>query len=281
MMSMAGRRRLQRAGWIALSAVVCLVSAFPFLYLVGTSLKQRGDFFATPPKIFPSQPTLANFDQIFGNAATMTMLQNSLIVAAVTTVVSVVLGSLGAYGLSRLGTKTWVMTSILFVLLFIRFYPRITTVIPFFVIMRDLGLYDTPWAVVLGHLGLTVPFVTWLMVIFFNGLPKELEEAAMVEGATVLQRLRKVVLPLSLPGLASAAIFTAFLSWNEFLIASTLTSKDGAVLSTGVAGFITDKGTNFGPMAAMSVLIVAPMLVFALVMQRHLVRGLTLGAVKG
>jgi multiple sugar transport system permease protein len=276
---MGWRAQALRAGRLALLVVACVYALFPFAYLLGTSLKPPGEFFTRA--IFPKAVTLAHYHKIFGDPDTITMLKNSLIVAGTTTVLSVIIGSLAAYGLARLGLKSWVMSVAIFLMLFIRFYPKITTAIPFFVIMRDVHLLDTPWAVVLGHLGITVPFVTWLMLIFFNSLPRELEESAMVEGATPLERLRYVVLPIATPGLASAAIFTAFLSWNEFLIASTLTRQRGVVLSVGVASFITDKGILFGPMAAMASVIVVPMVVFALVMQRYLVRGLTLGAVKG
>lgn len=268
-----------RIARVALLVVACAYALFPFAYMVGTSLKPPGEFFTKT--IFPTDVTLTHYHKLFADPDTVLMLKNSLIVAGTTTAVSVIFGSLAAYGLARLGLKPWVLGAAVFLMLFIRFYPKITTAIPFFVIMRDLHLLDTPWAVVLGHLGITVPFVTWLMLIFFNTLPRELEESAMVEGATPLERLRYVVLPLAVPGIASAAIFTAFLSWNEFLIASTVTRQNGVVLSVGVASFITDKGILFGPMAAMASLIVVPMVVFALLMQRYLVRGLTLGAVKG
>ena len=268
-----------RGSRIVLLVGACVYALFPFAYLFGTSLKPPGEFFTRA--IFPHGVTLAHYRSIFADPSTTTMLKNSLIVAGTTTVLSVIIGSLAAYGLARLGLKSWVLGAAIFLMLFIRFYPKITTAIPFFVIMRDLHLLDTPWAVVLGHLGITVPFVAWLMLIFFNGLPPELEESAMVEGATPLERLRYVVLPIATPGLASAAIFTAFLSWNEFLIASTLTRQNGVTLSVGVASFITDKGILFGPLAAFASIIVVPMVVFALVMQRYLVRGLTLGAVKG
>jgi ABC-type glycerol-3-phosphate transport system permease component len=268
-----------RSAKIALIVLACAYALFPFAYLIGTSLKPPGEFFTRA--IFPKHLTWAHYDRIFADPDTTLMLKNSLIVAGTTTVVSVIVGSLAAYGLARLGLKTWVLSLAIFLMLFIRFYPKITTAIPFFVIMRDIHLLDTPWAIVLGHLGITVPFVTWLMLIFFNSLPPELEESAMVEGATPIQRLRYVVLPIATPGLAAAAIFTAFLSWNEFLIASTVTRHEGVVLPVGVASFITDKGILFGPLAALASVVVFPMVVFALLMQRYLVRGLTLGAVKG
>jgi multiple sugar transport system permease protein len=169
----------------------------------------------------------------------------------------------------------------IFVFLFIRFYPRITTVIPYFLVMRQFALLDTVWAIIIGHLGITIPFVTWLMVIVFQDLPQEVEEAAMVDGAHPGQRFARVALPMAAPGVASAAILTAFLSWNEFLIASSVAKRQAQVLSMAVASFITDQGVQWGPMAAMAVVMIVPMLLFALFVQRYLIRGITLGAVKG
>jgi multiple sugar transport system permease protein len=193
----------------------------------------------------------------------------------------VVIGTLAAYALARMRLPVGVMTVVLFIFLFIRFYPRVTTVIPFFLTVRTLGILDTVWAVVLGHLGITVPFVAWLMLIVFRGLPFELEEAAMVDGANVRQRLWHVAVPLAAPGIVTAAIFTAFFSWNEFLIASSVARSNAKVLSITVASFVTDKGVYWGPMSATSVLMIVPMITFAFLVQRYLVKGLTLGAVKG
>ena len=153
--------------------------------------------------------------------------------------------------------------------------------IPYFLVMRQFGLLDTVWAIIIGHLGITIPFVTWLMLIVFQDLPREVEEAAMVDGADPLQRFWQVALPMAAPGVASAAILTAFLSWNEFLIASSVAKRQAQVLSIAVASFVTDKGIQWGPMAAMAVIMIVPMILFALFVQRYLVRGITLGAVKG
>jgi multiple sugar transport system permease protein len=273
------RQGLTKGLRIFILASACAVALFPFFYMVSISVKPRQLFFVTPPTIIPSELTASHYQSVIGDPQTILMLKNSLIVAGCTTFLSVLLGGLAAYGLGRLGLRSWVLGFAVFIMLFIRFYPKITTAIPFFVIMRDLGLLDTPWAIVFGHLGITVPFATWLLLIFFEGVPREIEEAAIVDGATVARRLVHVVLPLAKPGITSAAIFTAFLSWNEFLIASTVTRQEGVVLSMGVASFITDKGILFGPMGAMASMIVAPMVIFALLMQKHFARGLTLGAV--
>ncbi len=261
---------------IAISAVL-----IPLAYLVLNSLKLQREMYTIPPIIIPSRITFEHFQAAFDNPRTVRFLTNSLIVTSVTTGITVVVSTLAAYGLARLGLRARYLSLIVFIFLFIRFYPRITTVIPYFLVMREFGLLDTVWAIIIGHLGITIPFVTWLMLIVFQDLPREVEEAAMVDGANPLQRFWRVALPMAAPGVASAAILTAFLSWNEFLIASSVAKRQAQVMSIAVAGFVTDRGVQWGPMAAMAVIMIVPMILFALFVQRYLIRGITLGAVKG
>jgi multiple sugar transport system permease protein len=261
---------------VALSAVL-----IPLAYLVLNSLKLQSEMYTIPPIIIPSRITFEHFQVAFDNPRTVRFLTNSLIVTSVTTGITVVVSTLAAYGLARLGLRARYLSLIIFIFLFIRFYPRITTVIPYFLVMREFDLLDTVWAIIIGHLGITIPFVTWLMLIVFQDLPREVEEAAMVDGANPLQRFWRVALPMAAPGVASAAILTAFLSWNEFLIASSVAKRQAQVLSIAVAGFVTDRGVQWGPMAAMAVIMIVPMILFALFVQRYLIRGITLGAVKG
>lgn len=261
--------------------IACLSVLIPLTYLVINSVKLESDMYTIPPIIIPTQITFEHFRTVFENPRTIRFISNSLIVASVTTAITVVLSTLASYGLARLGLKARWLAIILFIFLFIRFYPRITTVIPYFLVMREVSLLDTVWAIIIGHLGITIPFVTWLMLIVFQELPREVEEAAMVDGAGVWQRFWKVALPMAAPGVAAAAILTAFLSWNEFLIASSVAKRQAQVLSIAVAGFVTDRGVQWGPMAATAVIMIVPMILFALFVQRYLVRGITLGAVKG
>jgi multiple sugar transport system permease protein len=261
--------------------VAVLIVVVPLAYLVLNSLKLPREFLTTPPTIVPSVITFEHYAGIISDPEFIRRFVNTVEVTVTTTLISVVVGTLAAYGLARLRVSPAVMTAILFIFLFIRFYPRVTTVIPFFLVMRTFELLDTIWAIVLGHLGITIPFVAWLMLIVFRSLPFELEEAAMVDGANVPRRFWHVVLPLAAPGIATAAIFTAFFSWNEFLIASSVARSESGVLSMTVASFVTDKGIYWGPMSATSLVMIIPMIAFALVVQRFLVRGLTLGAVKG
>jgi multiple sugar transport system permease protein len=185
------------------------------------------------------------------------------------------------YALVRSRFSHTLILVIIFSLIFIRFYPRISIVVPWFLIMNQFNLLDTIWAVIILHLGLTVPFVAWLMYTFFKGVPIELEECASIDGAGFIRRFVSIVLPLSLPGIASASIFTAFLSWNEFLLASAVTRESAKTLPVVIAGFVTDKGTLWGPLMATSTLVILPMIVFALFLQKYLIRGMMLGAVKG
>ena len=279
----SGRSRkilIQTARILALT-IACLSVLIPLAYLVINSIKLESEMYTIPPIIIPTRITFEHFQIAFSNPRTIRFISNSLIVASVTTAVTVVLSTLAAYGLARLGLRARWLAAILFIFLFIRFYPRITTVIPYFLFMRELSLLDTVWAIIIGHLGITIPFVTWLMLIIFQDLPPEVEEAAMVDGAPAWQRFWRIALPMAAPGVAAAAILTAFLSWNEFLIASSVAKRQAQVLSIAVAGFVTDRGVQWGPMAATAVIMIVPMILFALFVQRYLVHGITLGAVKG
>ncbi len=275
------RKTILRAGRVFALAIACLAVLIPLAYLVLNSLKLQSEMYTIPPIIIPSRITFEHFQAAFDNPRTVRFVTNSLIVTSVTTGITVVVSTLAAFGLARLGLRARYLSLIVFIFLFIRFYPRITTVIPYFLVMREFALLDTVWAIIIGHLGITIPFVTWLMLIVFQDLPREVEEAAMVDGANPFQRFWRVALPMAAPGVASAAILTAFLSWNEFLIASSVAKRQAQVLSIAVAGFVTDRGVQWGPMAAMAVIMIVPMLLFALFVQRYLIRGITLGAVKG
>lgn len=282
-MARSGRPRKLFLRLLRILALVLACSAVlvPLLYLVLNSVKLQREMYTIPPIIIPSSITLEHFRVVLGDAKTVRYLTNSLFVTSITTAITVIVGTLAAYGVARLGLRARWLNLIIFIFLFIRFYPRITTVIPYFLVMRQFSLLDTIWAIIIGHLGITIPFVTWLMVIVFQDLPHEVEEAAMVDGANPWQRFSRVALPMVAPGVASAAILTAFLSWNEFLIASSVAKRQAQVLSIAVASYITDQGVQWGPMAAMAVVMIMPMILFALFVQRYLVRGITLGAVKG
>lgn len=265
-------------GFVIISSLIVLV---PIIYLVMNSLKLPRDFLKIPPTFLPEIITLKHYASLFTNPKTIKYFTNSLVVTSVTTIVTIVLGSFAAYGLSRMKLSKHALGMVVFTFLFIRFYPKVTTIMPYFIIMRKLNLLDTVWAVILGHLGITIPFVTWLMLVVYNDLPYSIEEAALVDGATPIQRFIRIIFPITAPSVASSAILASFMSWNEFLIASSITRRDATVLSIAVASFVSDKGIQWGPMSAMSLIMILPMLLFALFAQKYLVSGLTFGAVKG
>ena len=261
--------------------VACLVVIVPLVYLIINSVKLPREFLTIPPTILPTEVTFQHYQELIDDKKTVRYFQNSLTVAVWTTGITILTGTLAAYGLARMKLSAKVLAVVTFIFLFIRFYPRVTTVIPFFLVMRQFDLLDTVWAIIIGQLGITIPFVTWLMLVVFQDLPSEIEEAAIVDGASVWQRFWRVVLPIVMPSVSAAAILTAFLSWNEFLIASSVARRKASVLSIAVASFVSDKGIQWGPMAAMSVVMIVPMIVFALFAQKYLIRGITFGAVKG
>ena len=209
----------------------CLVVIVPLGYLIINSIKLPREFLTVPPTILPSEVTFQHYQELLDDSKTVRFFRNSLTVAFWTTAITIVSGTLAAYGLARMRLAARVLALVTFIFLFIRFYPRVTTVIPFFLVMRQFDLLDTVWAIIIGHLGITIPFVTWLMLVVFQDLPKELEEAALVDGASVWQRFWRVVLPIVMPSVSAAAILTAFLSWNEFLIASSVARRKASVLS--------------------------------------------------
>jgi multiple sugar transport system permease protein len=267
-----------RAAGIALALAVVLA---PFLFLFLNGFKPSEEFALRPPRLLPSHVTLEHYAVVFDpEGDTFRYLRNSLVVTGCATALAVTLGTAAAYGLNRLRLPFRLDLAIAFAFLVVRFYPKITVALPYFILMRQLHLLDTQIAVILAHASLTLPFVVWLVLGFLQELPKELEEQAMIDGCSLWQRFRLVVLPLSGPVIVTAAVLTAILSWNEFLMASAVAPNVAKTLPVRIASFITDKGIQWGPMSAMGTVIVAPVMLFALVMQRWLVRGLTMGAVK-
>jgi multiple sugar transport system permease protein len=273
---------LRRMPVVVVVLIGLFVTLAPFFILFGNSLRPPDEFLSQNATLWPSHLTFEYYASVFGaNSPTLKILLNSIIVTTATTVVSVSTGCLVAYGLARLALPFRLSTIIGLTFLVVRFYPKITIAIPYFVLMRDLGLRDTYAAVVIAHVSMTLPVVVWLMLSFFEEFPRQLEQSAMLDGCGVLRRFFSIVLPLTLPAIVTAGLLTAFFSWNEFLFASAVGPLNAKTLPVAISAFITDKGTAWGPMSAMGTVIVLPVLVLAVIAQRYLVRGLTAGAVKG
>ena len=265
--------------WLAVFAIVvfCL---FPFYWLVNTSLKTGTDL--SSASLLPPNPTLKNFEAIFKDSNFTLALRNSAIVALVTTTLALLVGSFCAYALARLRLRF--KFAILAIILSITTFPQITIAAPIFKLWRDIGLFNTIPGLIIPNLTFALPLATYILTSFFREIPKDLEEAALVDGATNLEAFRKIVIPLAAPGLATAGILTFIAVWNEFLLAITLTSNSDARTVPAAIAFFTGS-TQFekplGTISAASVVISVPLIIAVLLFQKRIVAGLTAGAVKG
>lgn len=265
--------------WLAVAAIVvfCLL---PFYWLLNISLKTGSDL--SSADIFPPNPSFDNYTSIFELESFRRSVVNSAIVSLVTTLIGVVVGSFAAYALARL--KMRFKFPLLALVLSITTFPQIAIAAPLFRLWTDIGLYNTLIGLVIPYLTFALPLSIYILVSFFREIPRDLEEAALVDGATNFQAFRKVVVPLAAPGLATTAILTFITAWNEFLLASTLTSSQNARTSpvaisqfTGSSQFEVPLGTQ----SAASVVISIPLILLVLLFQKRIVAGLTAGAVKG
>lgn len=263
--------------------VLALVAALaPVYWMLTISLKTEVDQFAIPPKWFSFTPTLQHYTDAFVTRSFGQYLLTSAIVAIVSTFFALVIGTLAAYALTRFRLPYNLDRKLALWILSTRMFPAIVTAVPLFLMMRDLRLLNTKASLIIVYTAFNLPFVVWMMRGFFAEVPRDLEEAALVDGDSRLGALVRVVLPLVSPGLAATAVFCLIVSWNEFLFALVLTQTDAAMtLPVGIAGRVTQYEIKWGVMSAAGVVAMMPILIFALAMQRYLVRGLSLGAVKG
>ena len=278
----ARRGKIARPAKYALAIAAVIAAVVPVYWMLTISLKTEVDQFASPPKWFTFTPTLAHYYDAFSTRSFGKYLITSAIVATLSTACAMVLGTLAAYGLSRFRLRGQLDRRLSLWILSTRMFPPIVTAVPLFLMMRDLRLINTITSLVIVYTALNLPFVVWMMRGFFRELPRELEEAAIVDGDSRLGALVRVILPLVTPGLAATAVFCLIVSWNEFLLALVLTQTDAAMtLPVGIAGRVTQYEIKWGVMSAAGVVAMVPILAFALAVQRYLVRGLSLGAVKG
>jgi multiple sugar transport system permease protein len=273
---------VRRAGLFAALAVGLLFSIFPMYWLVISAFKTRAELFQIPPTFWPHDFTFENFQSAFGARDFDRFLLNSLLVAGVSTAISLVIGSLAAYSLARFRLPWKLNRHVSFWILSTRMVPPIVAIVPLFVLFGSLGLVNTYAGLIIAYGVFNLPFVVWMMMGFFRDLPVALEEAALVDGDHNLGVLYRIVLPLVRPALAATAIFTLILAWNEFLFALILmSSTDRLTLPVGTAALVTQFKIIWGDMLAAATVAALPILAFTLLVQRHLVRGLTMGAVKG
>jgi len=265
--------------WAAVIAtlVFCL---FPFYWLINTSLKTGAEL--NSAAAFPASPSLSNYGDVLGDAAFLQALRNSAIVSGSVTLLSVVLGSFAAYALARLHFPRKFL--LLAVILSISTFPPIAIAAPVFQLWSDIGLYNTHLGLILPTLTFALPLAIYILSSFFREIPKDLSEAALVDGATPFQVFRKVILPLAAPGVATAALLTFIFAWNEYLFAITLTSDPSVRTVPAAIGFFAGEAqfeVPLGRISAASVIVTVPLVLLVLIFQRRIVAGLTAGAVKG
>lgn len=275
------KRRIRTTIVYIVAVILCLMMVFPVYWLVVTSIKTGGEVSASPPIFIPSKITFENYINVFTKQGIGLNLYNSIFVTIFTVAVLLVVGSMAAFSLSKTLISRKVRRGLLLWILITRVFPPVTTVIPFFMIIKAIRLIDTRFALIITYVSYGLPFAIWLLLGFFQELPKEIEEAAIVEGYGYWSRFWKVILPLTLPGLAVTAIFMFIFSWNEFMFAATFTTLQSKTLPVIISSFISDKYLDWGSMSAIGSLMLIPIGIFSLFSQKYLIRGLTFGAVKG
>ncbi|MBL8893411.1 MAG: carbohydrate ABC transporter permease [Rhizobiales bacterium] len=272
-------RRSRTPIWRFVFLAICIIFVLAPLYWVFvTSIKPSDDYLAIPPVWFPDQPTMVHYTAAMFAYRGLNGLINSLIISISATILSCLFGTLMAYSLARFNTggqhlSFWVLSQ--------RFLPPIAIVLPIFLNYRALGLNDTHIGMILAYTVFTLPVSVWMMFAYFRGMPRSLEEAALVDGCTRWTSFWRVAAPLAAPGIVAAAVFTFIACWTEFFFALVLTSRNAYTLPTVFRAFLSFQGAQYGEASALAIVSLVPSIVLGVLVQKHLVRGLTLGAIRG
>ena len=273
------RQRGQRILTYAAVAVVVGLLFFPVYWMFNTSLAPQGELYVYPPKLIHPHATLAAYAKIFRERPMARWLANSLAVVVLSGLYSLAVSILAGYSLSRFYARG--SGSLGYLLLASRMLPTTLLVIPLFVFMSGLHLIDTLWSVVIANVTFILPFATWMLKGYFDSIPRELDEAAYVDGASRLGALGRVILPLAAPGVAATALYSAILAWDEYLFARTfLTTTSSWTISVGLGSFRGEYVTFWNEVMAASLVGTLPIVIIFLLLERQLVSGLTAGAVK-
>jgi len=257
--------------------VVMLLAVFPIVWMILTSFKTEVDAIAMPPK-WLFYPTLQNYLEAMVETGFSRYFLNSVIVACASILIVLAVGIPAAYSLARFNFKG--KRDLAFWILSTRMAPPITFLIPFFIMFRSLGLIDTRLGLIILHITINLALVIWMMRGFFQEIPVEIEEAALVDGCNRVQVLLRIALPISVTGIASTAILSFIFSWNELMFAIVLTSNIAKTAPAGIYNFIGYQEVRWGELCAASVIVLVPVFIFIVLVQKHLIRGLTFGAMK-
>ena len=274
------RRRVRRVGVNLLGLLVFVAMVFPVYWMVSTAFKRPFEVLSYTPEFIPSPPTLANFQDAINRPNFWSSVANSLIVVVAVTVFSMVLAFLAALGLAKF--RFYGRAALVVVIIGVQMVPLNALIIPLYVLLSKAGQVDKLTGVIVTYLTFVLPFCVWTLRGFMLGVPRELEEAAMVDGSTRLGAFVRVVLPLVAPGLVATSIFAFIQVWNEYILAYVLLqSQDKHTLTVWLAQFTTLRGTEWGPLMAAASLTALPVVVFFVLIHRRIAFGLTAGAVRG
>jgi multiple sugar transport system permease protein len=265
--------------WCVLAFFIAFVAA-PFFWMVSISLKPESEIFSKHVEFMPRHPTLENYVSIFQFIPYPQFFMNSVLVAVVTTAISTVVSVLAAYAFSRY--RFFGRSLIAFLILATQMFPLVTGIIPLYLVFSKLGLINTYWALFIAYVAFTIPFCTWMLKGFFDNIPRDIEEAAVIDGCSRLQVLRIIVLPISVPAILATGVFCFILSWNEFLYATVFTTSNSVRTLPAALGQMVGQGyTQWGGLNAAGVMTTLPVVICFVLFQRYLVSGLTAGALKG
>ncbi len=279
----ATRRRFTRGGLQVVRHVLlvalCVFALAPLLWATSTSLKPRTEVF-TNTSLIPHDPTLSNFTYVLRNTRFGHWFRNTLMIALATTFASVAVATLGGYAMSRF--RFWGRGLYGSVLLVVQMFPGVMLAIPLFLIFTRLRLVDTYWSLWITYMSFALAFAVWMLKGYFDGIPREIEEAALIDGAGRMSVLWRIILPLSAPGITTVAVFAFLLAWNDFFFAYILlVREENYTLQMGLFTFIKQFNTEWNYLMTAAVLTTLPVLVFFFGLQRFLTRGLIAGATKG
>jgi ABC-type glycerol-3-phosphate transport system permease component len=253
---------------------------FPFLWMILTSIKPLGEIFTENPIFISRNANLANFHRLFTSTNFLTYFKNSIFVAGSTMVLTIVVASVAAYGLTRF--RFWGRETLATMTLFTYMFAPIMIVIPLYIIMKKVGIVNTHLGLILSYTSFSLPFSLWLLRSFFQSIPLELEEAAMTDGASRAKAVVYVVIPMALPGVIATSIFTFILAWNDYIFTRILISSDELkTLPVGVQDLFNATVIDWGMIMASGVMIIIPALIFFITVQRYLIKGWGTAAVKG
>ena len=272
--------KLKKQFWNTVQVTLILVAIFimlvPILWIILAAFKNHIDVFQL--KLLFT-PTFKNFSAVFEPPYSLGhKLFNSTIVALTTVLVAIPVATLAAYSFSRFKLRG--ENAMLVIILATQFVPAVVIILPFFVMFRDFGMLDTRVGLILVNLAIVMPFAIWMIKGFIDGIPIETEEAALVDGSSRLQVIRKIVLPMAAPGLFTSGIFCFIIAWNEFLFALILTNKEAVTLPIGLALFKAEEGDLWNLLSAAGIIIMVPMFILALIIRKYFVAGMTMGAVR-